>query len=94
MVVSGATSKARWVPRSVSRKRETGASPPSRCAFSGRGDGEAAAIAGQAAATSEGGEGGGREGSGANSESLCCVLGLTKAYFLGHLFEFYRNLQN
>jgi len=46
MVVSGATSIARRVPRSVSMKREMGASPPSRCALGGRGDGGAAAIAG------------------------------------------------
>jgi hypothetical protein len=51
MVVSGATSRARRVPRSVSRKRERGGSPPTDCAFGGRGDGEAA-IAGAAAATS------------------------------------------
>jgi hypothetical protein len=46
MVVSGAASRARRVPRSVSRKRERGASPPTDCAFGDRGDG-GAAIAGR-----------------------------------------------
>jgi hypothetical protein len=58
MVVSGATRIARRVPRSVSRKREIGASPPSRCALGGRGDGGAAAIAGERPPLQrEGGEG-------------------------------------
>jgi hypothetical protein len=51
MVVSGAASRASRVPRSVSRKRERGASPPTDCAFGDRGDG-GAAIAWAAAATS------------------------------------------
>jgi hypothetical protein len=57
MVVSGATSRARRVPRSVSRKRERAGSPPTDCAFSGRGDG-GAAIARAAAATVGGRNGG------------------------------------
>lgn len=61
MVESPAASRAKRVPRSVSMKRETGASPLSECACGsgGGGGGAEAAIAGGAAAAREEGRGSG-----------------------------------
>jgi hypothetical protein len=46
IVESAATFRARWVPRSVSRKRVTGAPPPEGSGCGGGGGGEEADIAG------------------------------------------------
>lgn len=76
MVVSGGTTRARRVPRSVSRKRVTGASPPSRWA---------AAIAGERPPLVRGGKRGqGRGHGGREAERrgvLMMRLGHAKAYF-------------